>query len=166
MYEGEWVNGSPSCGEYREPTKEEEIRFREPSIARQCFELPQLGLLDSQSIMDIAKTETRIVNAARRGLDVAPTAGAESLGAIISKECISRAAITFAALDINGGGLLPLSALKPVFHELGSDFSDSNIEAIRLELEIEMDTSLSFPETVDIATYLVSNTQQESDLGL
>lgn len=113
--------------------------------------------------MDIAKTETRIVNAARRGLDIAPAAGAGSLKDILSKECISRAAAAFAELDTSGGGLLPLSALKPVFHELGSDFSDGNIEAIRLELEIEMDTLLSLPETVDIATYLLSNTQQETD---
>lgn len=164
MYEGEWVDGAPTCGEYREPTPEEETRFREPTIAREIFELPELGLLDPQSIVDVAKSETRINNAGRRGLEIG-NKGLSNHETTISKECMSRAAAAFARLDIENEGLLPLAALSPVFTELGSDFTDENIDAIREELEIEFDTALSFPEAIDIALYLLCNVEQNCEHG-
>ena len=53
VYEGEWSSDAPRCGEYRDPTIEEEIRFKESKAANQCFKLPMLELLDSQSIVNI-----------------------------------------------------------------------------------------------------------------
>ena len=163
VYEGEWVDGAPTCGEYREPTVEEEARFREPTIACEIFELPVLGLLDPQSIVDVAKSETRINNAGKRGLEMGHKGKNDSIAPetpTISKECMNRAAVVFAQLD-EGDGLVPLSALSPVFTELGSDFTDDNIDAIRQELEIELDTALSFPEAIDIALYLLCNVDQD-----
>lgn len=156
VYEGEWVDGAPSCGEYREPTRDEEIRFREPTIVRECFELPKLGLLDSQSILDIAKSESRIKNSKRRGLDIVSASGPDSAAAF-SKESVGRAAAAFAALDTRGNGLLPLEMLRPVFREIGFLLSDDDLDAIRVELEIDIDTALSLPEVIDIAAYQLSN---------
>ena len=152
VYEGEWVDDAPKCGEYREPTREEELRFQEPTIARETFNLPKLGLLDPQSIIDMAKSESRISNAGRRGLE-APVATS------ISKERMCSAALVFGELSRADNGLVILSNLSPVFAELGSDFSQDNIDAIKRELEIDNDTGLSFPEVTDIALYLLSNAE-------
>jgi hypothetical protein len=162
VYEGEWVDGAPQCGEYREPTSEEELRFRDPIIARESFDLPPLGLSDPQLILDMAKAETRINNAGRRGLEV-PKGRESPVSVPLSKECMNRAAVAFALLDVKGDGLVPLSLLKPFFEELGSDFTDDNIDAIRGELEIEADTALSFPEAIDIGTYLLTNAEMDYD---
>ena len=113
-------------------------------------------MLDSQSILDIAKSESRITNAVRRGLDIASASGSDST-ATFSKESVGRAAAAFAALDTRGNGLLPLGVLLPVFREIGFLFSDDDLDAIRVELEIDIDTALSLPEVIDIAAYQLSN---------
>ena len=158
------MEDAPRCGEYREPTMDEEQRFREPTIVRESFELPKLGLLDPQSIVDVAKSETRISNAGKRGLENGN--GNKGLGLepetnSISKECMNRASVAFSKLDVLGTGLVPLESLNSVFTELGSDFSGDNMDAIRHELEIERDTALSFPEVIDIALYLLSNVEAD-----
>mmetsp|Transcript_1633 Transcript_1633/g.1777 ORF Transcript_1633/g.1777 Transcript_1633/m.1777 type:complete len:240 (-) Transcript_1633:147-866(-) len=163
VYEGEWVDDAPRCGEYREPTKEEELRFRDPNILRENFDLPKLGLLDAQSILDVAKSESRQMNAYKRGLEGLESPGREGTIKniiIISKENINRAAIAFSLLDDMKNGLIPLNVLGPVFHELESGFSDDNMDAILNQLEIEFNTVLSFPEVVDIATFLLSNPEE------
>lgn len=115
-------------------------------------------MLDSQSILDIAKSESRITNAVRRGLDIVPVTGSDSATASFSKESLCRAAVAFAAIDTSGKGLLPLQVLRPVFREIGFLFSDDDLDAIRVELEIDIDTALSLPEVIDIAAYQLSNT--------
>lgn len=155
------MDDAPKCGEYREPTKEEELRFREPIIARETFSLPKLGLLDPQAVVDIAKSESRISNAGRRGLEVISKGTSSPASSAISKECLNRAALIFGELSTEGNGLVPLGNLSPVFAELGSDFSKENIDAIKRELEIENETALSLPEVIDIANYLLSNVEPE-----
>jgi hypothetical protein len=148
------------CGKYREPTKEEELRFRDPNILRENFDLPKLGLLDAQSILDVAKSESRQLNAYKRGLESPGKKGTMKNTIMISKENINRAAIAFSLLDDMKNGLIPLNVLGPVFHELESGFSDDNMDAILNQLEIEFNTALSFPEVIDIATFLLSNPEE------
>jgi Ca2+-binding EF-hand superfamily protein len=78
---------------------------------------------------------------------------------VLSKERVSRAAVTYSALNSNEEGLIPLKALKPVFSELGSDLTEDDMKAIAMELEIDMCTLLSFPEVADIAAYLSTSSQ-------
>jgi hypothetical protein len=160
VYEGEWVSDAPRCGEYREPSKEEELRFRDPNIVRESFDLPKLGLLDAQSILDVAKSESRRVNAFKRGLESPGKKGTVDFTVMIPKENVNRAAVVFSVLDNMKNGLVPLNVLGPVFHELESGFSDDNMDAILIQLEIEFDTALSFPEVIDIATFLLSNPEE------
>ena len=72
VYEGEWVEDDPRCGEYRDPTRDEtnfeDDKFREPPIPRESFPLPAIGLLDPQGTLDLAKTETRLLNATLKGM--------------------------------------------------------------------------------------------------
>lgn len=77
----------------------------------------------------------------------------------LSKARISRAAVTFSALNSSEEGLIPLRALRPVFSELGSDLTEGDMKAIAMELEIDMCTLLSFPEVADIAAYLSKSSQ-------
>lgn len=78
VYEGEWVEDEPRCGEYREPKPDELLyemaNFRDPPISRETFPLPKIGLLDPQGTLDFAKTETRLMNATLKGLTHAPDA--------------------------------------------------------------------------------------------
>lgn len=128
------------------------------------FELPMLGLLDAQSIVDSARTESRILNGASKALEVTHI-HSESTSALPftpSEGNLSRAAIAFSSLDSTEDGLLPLNALKPVFFELGSDFLPDDVEAIAKELELDMCTSLSFQEVTDMAAYLLTNSHTSS----
>lgn len=111
--------------------------------------------------MDIAKSETRIANGVKRGLESPPKRGLDENNVIISKEAMSRAAEAFAQLDESATGLVPLASLGPFFYELGTGFTEYNIEAIRDQLDIEVDTVLSYPEAIDIATYLLSNVEMD-----
>lgn len=167
VYEGEWSSDAPRCGEYRDPTTDEEIKFEEPKVSNRRFELPILGLLDTKYTTDDAKRESRILNVAGKGLQVAHI-HSESISAppmVLSKERTRRAAIAFSALNSSEEGLIPLKALRPVFSELGSDLSEDDMEAIAMELEIDLGTLLSFTEVADIAAYLSTNSQNSLKKG-
>lgn len=167
VYEGEWSSDAPRCGEYRDPTTDEEIKFKDQKVSIQRFQLPILGLLDSKDTTDDTKRKSRILNVAGKGLQVARihSESTSSPPMVLSKERISRAAIAFCALNSSEEGLIPLNALKPVFSELGSDLSEDDMEAIAMELDIDMGTLLSFTEVADIAAYLstiAQNSQQKA----
>ena len=93
------------------------------------FELPMLGLLDAQSIVDTARTESRVLNGASKALEVTHihSESTSPLPNTLSEGNISRAAVAFSALDSSEDGLLPLKALRPVFLALGSDFSTDDV---------------------------------------
>lgn len=128
------------------------------------FELPILGLLDAQSIVDTARTESSVLNGACKAIEVTHinNESTNPLPNTLLEGNISRAAVAFSALDSSEDGLLPLKALRPVFLALGSDFSTDDVEAIAVELELDVCTLLSFQEVTDIATYLLSNSRTSS----
>jgi len=54
VYEGEWAEDQPRCGEYREPTAEEEAtKFCAPTVRSQSFGLPELALADAKQVRHI-----------------------------------------------------------------------------------------------------------------
>ena len=128
------------------------------------FELPMLGLLDAHSIVDTARTESRIINGAGKASEVTHinSESTSPLPFTLSGWNISRAAIAFSALDSSEDGLLPLNILKPVLWELGSDFLSDDVEAIAKELGLDMCSLLSFQEVTDMAAYLLTNSHTSS----
>jgi hypothetical protein len=150
VYEGEWVNGSPVCGAYREPTDDEVRLFKAANIRMQKYELPEIGLANARGVLDLATTETRMQRAGVRG-----TASVQA--APIGMSAIGRAEDNFAKIDVDKKGIVPFWTINTILYELGVDLDDEQLEDIRSQLEIDSKQELTFPEICDIANFLNSS---------
>jgi hypothetical protein len=163
VYEGEWVDDEPRCGVYRAPNPEEEVKFREPSIVRESFNLPELGLKNAQSVVDMAKSETRVMNATLKGMaggEAAETADTGPFQELVMR----RAKELFSALSDRHGGTVILMLLGPVLAELlGFDVVHEDLMDLCAQLEIDPHTPISFPDIVDIAVFIRGN--EANDYG-
>lgn len=155
VYEGEWVNDQPRCGEYREPTTNEIHRFGEPSVRREQFSLPAIGLDQPRVVLDIATSEIRLERAMREG----------QFCSELTPEAVIEGARVFDNLDIHSAGVLTLWALAPVFECLGITLSSANLHDIAQQLELSTFATLSFPEVVDIARCLVNGERMTARAG-
>jgi len=54
----------------REPTAEEALLFRAPTVRPQPFNLPSLGLENAKGVLNVSIADVRLANASRRGLGV------------------------------------------------------------------------------------------------
>lgn len=150
VYEGEWAANQPCCGEYRAPTADEVQQFRAPSVRPQPFDLPALGLENAKGVLNASVADVRLANASRRGLGV-PN---------ITQESLERAKIVFMAADVEGTGLVSMWALGGLFMELGISLTTEDTTEILQQLELGGNAELSFPEAIDIATFLLSGTEE------
>jgi hypothetical protein len=146
VYEGEWVADQPRCGEYRDPNSNEVHRFGEPDVRKESFTLPEIGLKQPRTVIDVATSEVRLDRALRLG----------QFCEEITEEAIMDAENEFVRLDTHGSGVLSLWVLTPVFEALGLSLSTSNLHDIAHQLELGNFATLSFPEVIDIATSLIS----------
>ena len=147
VYEGEWTENAPKCGEYREPTIEEMERFRTPNVRKQNYTLPGLELQNSRAVLDFSISEIRLDASERRGL----------ANNNISKESLDRAKEAFLATDTEHSGLVSIYNLQDVFIELGLSLTDDDINTIINDLELDDDAKLSFPEMIDIVNFITAN---------
>lgn len=148
VYEGEWAEDQPRCGEYREPSSEEATRFCEPTVRKESFGLPELGLVDAREVVGIATATTRSENAARRGI----------ANAYISPEALLDAKRVFVQLDVHGSNLVPFYSIPPVLLALGvSSIAMLSFDDLQQELELERDQPLSYVECIDIGQLLLDN---------
>lgn len=145
VYEGEWVGDAPRCGEFRDPTPDEENRFGETAIRKGKFNLPNLGLADSRSVLDSATMETRI----QRAVDAGMSRG------YIEKSAVDRAEPLFNKLSHPVSHTAPLCGLGHVFEALGVELSEETLDGIAEQFEINISTELSFPEVVDIVSFIL-----------
>ena len=143
MYEGEWVEDSPRCGQFRDPDSEEQKRFGKPLIKKSGFALPELMLKHTRAVLDTTIAETRNVRASFRGVDVAA----------IDSETIRAAEEVFEQVDEGCTGLVRFMDLFPVLEALGVVLQEADIMELMNVLEIHEETEISFPEAVDIASF-------------
>ena len=149
VYEGEWAEDQPRCGEYREPTADEEARFCEPGVRKQKFDLPELALLEPQEVLGLATASVRSEHAARRGI----------ASAYISPEALVEAKRVFVALDPQASGFVAFGQISHILFALGvSVFSSQHVEDLRRELDLGPDQPLKFTECVDIGQLVLSQT--------
>jgi hypothetical protein len=146
VYEGEWVNDQPRCGEYRDPNSNESHRFGESSVRKENFTLPEIGLKQPRTVIDVATSQVRLDRALRLG----------QFCEEVTQDSLLDAEAEFVRLDTHGSGLLSLWVLGSVFSILGLSLSTSNLHDIAHQLELGNFATLSFPEVVDIATCLIS----------
>lgn len=143
VYEGEWVEDCPRCGEFRDPTEDEVSRFGDPQIPKATFDLPEIALENVRSVVDCAVAATRTARADYRGM------GSSDL----ADDALQRAEDVFSSLDTAHKGVVAFSSLGEVFKALGAHFSTEAFDDIMSQLDICGTTEISFPETVDIATF-------------
>ena len=152
VYEGEWAEDAPRCGEYREPTGDELNRFCEPSVRMQKFGLPEIGLEAAGEVLDIAITSVRMENSDRRGIN---TNGNNAPA--LSEENLDELRKIFASLDTGRAGFLELQQLGPFFGALGfPEEIDDAMSSLFAELDLTLDTQISFPEAIDIVQYMLN----------
>jgi len=151
VYEGEWAEDQPRCGEYREPTREELSRFSEPTVRKQVFDLPEIRLEQPGEVLDMAITNVRMENSDRRGM---VKTGNQP---VLSEDNLEELRRIFGSLDSNREGVVVLGALGPFFGALGfPDQMDDSMVGLFNQLEIELDQAFSFPEAIDIVNYMLN----------
>jgi hypothetical protein len=153
------VDDEPRCGVYRAPNREEESKFRDPSIVREHFNLPELGLKNAQSVVDMAKSETRLMNATLKGVAGETALVPESMP---TEESMNRAKELFSSICDHHGTAM-LMSMGPVFNELaGVQMVHADLIELSHQLEIGPETPLTFPDAVDIVAFVRSSTSDSA----
>jgi len=147
IYEGEWVNDHPKCGEYRDPRSDELNRYGETKIRQEHFTLPPIGLEDPKGVLDTSITSVRLENSNKRGVSTG----------VFDVETVARAKEAYARMDINKVGSISARSSEVVFEALGINSQNFDLGQIFYELDIGETVELSFPEIIDIAMYIYSN---------
>ena len=150
VYTGEWAADIPQCGEYREPTEEEDMMFNEPGVWKATYELPGLKLANSRNVLDNSIAKLRAERGVLRGLS----------NVAIPPESIDTASELFSSMLENAGNdpvnaLIPLNSCAEIFKMLGVEMNEELLESMSYRLEISLDTPLSFPEIVDLSSFML-----------
>jgi len=161
IYQGEWYDDQPRCGEFRSPTAEEETRFVRllpKGMFHNEFKLPGLTLADPTGIIDIAVSDVRMQSIRRS--HASPEDGAEGIYSTqIPAQSLERARKVFHGLT-NGNGnsneaqTISIYRLADVLYELGLSLTAADITEIVTQLELKDTLDVSFSEAVEIASYI------------
>ncbi len=170
VYEGEWCDNAPTCGQYRPPTSDELKSFKvtNNTLPLNDFKIPEIGLSNSRKVIDTATTETRLNRANIRGTG----GGANGMNTLnmsnamaniydtsnqtnnTSNTMMDKARSTFDSLDLSGKGTIPFNNILPVLSVLGVVLSESEMNSLQMELEIKESQLFSLPEIIDVASFL------------
>ena len=152
VYEGEWFEDQPRCGEIRDPTAFElKSNFiDEGSGIASGFEMPELELLRPQAVLAEAVAAVRLMRSSSFesesvGLEPEPFDAAS----------LERARSMFSDLDVDGRGAVSAEELQAVLCELDVQAGERALAAVLGELGLdEEDSRVSFPDALDIANML------------
>lgn len=147
MYEGEWVDDSPRCGEFRDPVDGEDTSFGDAAVYKHDFELPEVTLQNSRAVIDCTTAATRLECSVRRGV----------LESGIDESMLERAEKCFAELDTAENGAVQARFLGSVFSALGVFISPEDLGVVMGQFSMGDVDDLSFPEVVEIASFLLQN---------
>ena len=151
VYEGEWAEDAPRCGEYREPTAEESTQFCTPSVRKQIFTVPEIELEQPGEVLDMAITNVRMENSDRRGIIT------KNSQVSLTEENLDQLRQIFTKLDQEHVGSVRVELLGPFFHAVGFPAElDEGMVALFNQLDLELDSEVSFPEAIDILQYLLN----------
>lgn len=146
VYEGEWFEDQPRCGELRDPASGElDGSFtREEGSLLPSFEIPELELLRPQEVLADAVAAVRLL---RSGSYEMRSVEPELFDAV----SLERAKSMFSELDVGGRGLIQAEELQSVLYELRIQASDELLSEVLAELEIDAESVITFPDAIDIA---------------
>jgi hypothetical protein len=143
LYEGEWVNDTPKCGEYKDMPQE----LVNTAIPDEGFALPQLALDRPSTILDDAVARIRNDRAARF----------HQPGRVFTSDELDqlRSAFDhFASSDSTD--MLATDKLHSLLQSVGVGVSESDVQGLLLELQTSQDAvmMLTFSEFTDILSLL------------
>ncbi|KAJ1436081.1 hypothetical protein B484DRAFT_325311 [Ochromonadaceae sp. CCMP2298] len=151
IYQGEWYDDLPRCGEFRSPSTEEELRFARllpKGIFQNEFLLPGLTLANPTKIIDIAVSDVRM-NSLHKSY-----AQEDSGQVYIRPEALEHALAVFNKITRGDSHVISIYEITDVMHELGLNLSSSDIQEIITQLQVKDTMELSFAEAVEIATFI------------
>jgi len=160
VYEGEWLQDSPKCGEFREP--EEEDLFGESNIRRAAFMMPEIALAHPQDVLSCAVADTRLDRRSAKDLgradisaDVVEAAEQIFMWYVNNNAEPNDEEAETAVAATEGPATVPFADLVEVFEALGVDLSPALALDVMEQFGIQEETSMSFPEIVDIASFIL-----------
>lgn len=117
------------------------------AVFKHPYDLPEIKLANSRTIVDVAVAEARIEGSIRRGI----------ANSGIDASTLERAEKLFYDLDRENSGAVEPSLLEPVFRALGVYITVDEILYVMVNFDMDGMTDLSFPEVVEIASFLLEN---------
>eukprot|EP00903_Cladosiphon_okamuranus_P013384 g12472.t1 len=142
VYEGEWVAGTPKCGEYRDMPPE----LVDRAVPDGSFPLPALTLKRSGAVLNEAVAVIRNERARRHGQP----------GRVFTSDEMGILRESFVAFDPSGEGLIPASALVELLQHATIPVDPEEVQALLEELQAEPDTAISLPELTEIIALLLA----------
>ena len=146
VYEGEWVEDSPKCGEFREPTEEEQKIFGKSKLRTSKFRLPECKLENYRKVLDTTVAATRNERAPFRGVS----------GQQFAYDVLQSAEKLFENIDLAASGEIKFEQAIKVMEALGLELTEEEQAELMEQLEIDTVSLISFPEIVDIAAFCLS----------
>eukprot|EP00904_Undaria_pinnatifida_P013883 jgi/Undpi1/9625/HiC_scaffold_27.g12081.m1 len=141
-YDGEWVGGTPKCGEYRDMPAE----LVDQSVPDGSFPLPTLTLKRSGAVLDEAIAVIRNDRAARH----------QQPGRVFSDEEMGTLRESFAAFCCSDEGLVAASSLFSILEYANVPVDRDELQALLEELQAEEDTAISLPEFTEIVALILA----------
>jgi Ca2+-binding EF-hand superfamily protein len=117
------------------------------AVFKHPYELPEIKLANARTIIDVAVAEARIEGSIRRGI----------ANSGIDDAVLERAEKLFYDLDKGNTGAVEPHLLEPVFRALGVYITADEILYVMANFDMEGMSDLSFPEVVEIASFLLEN---------
>ncbi|CAM9356873.1 unnamed protein product [Scytosiphon promiscuus] len=142
VYDGEWVGGTPKCGEYQDMPP----ALVDRTVPDGSFPLPALTLKRSGAVLNEVVAVIRNDRARRHGQP----------GRVFTSDEMDTLRDSFAAFDRSGEGLVPASALQEVLKHAWIHVDPAEVEALLDELQAEPDTAISLPEMTEIVALLLA----------
>jgi len=156
VYQGEWFEDQPQCGEFRPPNAEEELRLVRPLSKGNYyneFTLPVLGLDNPRSVVDMAISEVRVQSLNKSFVRLSTPQ------VKINTALMDTARVKFYELTA-GQETVSIYEAKPVFTELGLNVTSEDIDDIIEQLQLSEMLDISFTELVELASYIHEQRQE------
>ena len=135
VYEGEWMDGTPKCGEFKNMV----------GVGQETFNLPSLTLTDANAVLGeaVAGVRQNKAETARPGT------------AKFSSDDMSQIRLAFSNFS-GEEDLIKVVNLAEVIGSLGIQLQEGVLEELLEKIGAEMDDDISYPEFVDIVVVVAS----------
>ena len=117
------------------------------TVFKHPFELPEVTLKNSRAVIDCTVAATRLESSVKRGI----------VESGIDEDKLTRAERCFDELDSEGRGAVEANYLGSVFSALGVYITPEDLDVVMSQFSMDGISDLSFPEVVEIASFLLQN---------